>query len=93
MSNQLQARWHLLFHGSVQQVGFRYTAMYFAKDLYITGWVRNNSDGTVEMEAQGKLSALRKLVIRLKSANHIHIESVDIAEIETIRFDRKFRVL
>jgi len=87
------ARWHMIFHGSVQHVGFRYTAMYFTRDLYITGWVRNNDDGTVEMEAQGNLSALRKFLLRLKGARHIHIENVEIKEIPTLPFDRKFRVL
>ncbi len=34
-------------------MGFRYTAYYFTRDLYLTGWVDNKSDGSVEMEAQG----------------------------------------
>ncbi len=88
-----QARWHLVFRGSVQHVGFRYTAMYFSRDLYITGWVRNLDDGSVEMEAQGSLANLRKFLLRLKGAVHIHIESVDIKEIPLLPHDRKFRVL
>ena len=86
------ARWHVLFAGRVQHVGFRYTAMYLAKGLYITGWVDNLPDGRVEMEAQGSPACLRKLVIRLKSQPHIHITDMDITEIDPVPFERKFRV-
>lgn len=87
------ARWHILFSGSVQHVGFRYTALYFSRELYLTGWVRNNPDGSVEMEAQGTLACLRKLVLKLKSQPHIHIEDVRITEIDQVVAERKFRVL
>ena len=30
-------RWHVIFSGRVQHVGFRYTAYYFTRDLYLTG--------------------------------------------------------
>ena len=87
------ARWHILFTGRVQHVGFRYTALYFCRELYLTGWVRNNPDGSVEMEAQGTLACLRKLVLKLKSQPHIHIEDVCITEIDQVVAERKFRVL
>ncbi len=87
------ARWHILFTGRVQHVGFRYTALYFSKGLYLTGWVRNNLDGSVEMEAQGSVSCLRNFVIKMKSQSHIHITDVKITEIEIVPAERKFRVL
>lgn len=74
-------------------MGFRYTALYFCRELYLTGWVRNNPDGSVEMEAQGTLACLRKLVLKLKSQPHIHIEDVRITEIDQVVAERKFRVL
>ena len=46
-----KVRIHYIFHGTVQGVGFRYKACYSAKNRGVTGWVRNCSDGTVEMEA------------------------------------------
>lgn len=87
------ARWHIYFSGRVQHVGFRYTAYYFCKDLYLTGWVRNLEDGRVEMEVQGPLSSLRKFLMQIKSVNHIRIEKALINEIETVPEERKFRVL
>ena len=52
MSAAVERRhWH--FTGSVQGVGFRYRAQYAAQLLDLTGWVENNWDGTVDLEAQG----------------------------------------
>ena len=39
--------------GRVQGVGFRATARFIARGYSITGWVRNEHDGTVLLEAQG----------------------------------------
>ena len=85
-------RWQVLFSGRVQHVGFRYTALYLARRLYLTGFVRNLSDGRVQLEAQGAVSQLRKLVVQLKSQPHIHIEDMEITEIPPLPYDRKFEV-
>ncbi len=47
-------RVHLLIHGRVQGVFFRATAQQKAQELELTGWVRNNPDGSVEVTAEGK---------------------------------------
>lgn len=44
---------HIVFKGHVQGVGFRYTAHRVAERYPVTGYVRNCSDGTVEMFIQG----------------------------------------
>ncbi len=49
-----EVRKHFVFHGKVQGVGFRYTAKYLALSLGLTGWARNEWDGTVTMEVQGR---------------------------------------
>ena len=46
-------RLHLRFAGQCQGVGFRWTSQRLAGELGLTGWVRNEWDGTVEMELQG----------------------------------------
>ena len=55
-------RWRIYFSGTVQHVGFRYTAYYLARGLYLTGWVDNLPDGRVVLEAQGRVSQVRKLL-------------------------------
>ena len=47
----LRRRWR--FTGTVQGVGFRYYARAAALHLGLTGWVANNWDGSVTLEAQG----------------------------------------
>lgn len=44
---------HVVFRGRVQGVGFRYSARSVAGQYEVTGFVRNQSDGTVEMFIQG----------------------------------------
>ncbi len=88
-----QARWRVRFYGKVQHVGFRYTALYLAKDLYLTGRVRNLPDGSVLLEAQGGTAQLRKLLIRLKSQPHIHIEKTEIEEIPLLPAERGFDIV
>ena len=85
-------RWRVLFSGKVQHVGFRYTAYYLARELYLTGWVDNLPDGRVAMEVQGGVSRVRKLLLRLKSQRHIRITDMEIQPIEVKRFDRRFEV-
>jgi acylphosphatase len=44
---------HVVFTGHVQGVGFRYTARNVARQHPVSGYVRNQPDGTVEMLVQG----------------------------------------
>ena len=85
-------RWHILFEGDVQFVGFRYTARLLARRLGLTGWVSNLQDGRVEAEAQGGVSALRAFLLRLKSQPHIHIARYTIDVIEPVPDERRFGI-
>ena len=82
----------MVFSGRVQHVGFRYTAYYLARALYLTGWVDNLPDGRVELEAKGGRAQLRKLVLQLKSQPHIHIDHMEILEIDPVPCERRFQV-
>lgn len=46
-------RVHVIVRGSVQGVGYRYTARMVAREIGAAGWVRNRGDGTVEAEVEG----------------------------------------
>jgi acylphosphatase len=54
-------RIRLRVYGRVQGVFFRATACEVARELGITGWVRNCPDGSVELVAEGPPDALDKL--------------------------------
>lgn len=87
-----EIRWRILFSGHVQHVGFRYTALYLARRLHLTGWVQNLPDGRVALEAQGGVGDVRQLVIRLKSQPHIHIERARILPLDPVKGEKGFRV-
>jgi acylphosphatase len=48
--------------GKVHQVGFRDFTIRRAQALGVTGWVRNRTDGTVEILASGEEDAVASLV-------------------------------
>ena len=57
---------HVLVHGTVQGVGFRYHCAYTAQELGVVGQVRNLPDGDVEVMAQGEADAVARLISWLK---------------------------
>jgi len=73
-------------------VGFRYTAMYLCRNLFLTGWVQNMPDGSVQMEIQGTVACMRKFLVQIKSQSHIHIEKADIREIDIDPKERRFSI-
>ncbi|RME30766.1 MAG: acylphosphatase [Candidatus Zixiibacteriota bacterium] len=58
---------HAIVNGVVQGVGFRYFVYARARDLHVTGYVRNRPDGTVEVWAEGDRGAVQALLDLLKT--------------------------
>ena len=56
-----RTRLHLRIKGRVQGVGFRFSAHDEARQLGLTGWVRNTGDGDVELVAEGTTDRLQRL--------------------------------
>jgi acylphosphatase len=48
--------------GRVQGVGFRFYMERKARELGITGWVRNRRDGAVEAVVQGNAAAVESMI-------------------------------
>ena len=58
---------HCRAHGRVQGVGFRFFVRQKAVSLGIRGLVRNLSDGTVEIHAEGEQQPLKEFIERVEA--------------------------
>lgn len=59
-------RLHAIVLGIVQGVNFRYSTLERARRLKIKGWVKNLSDGSVEVTAEGPRPGLNQLLAFLR---------------------------
>lgn len=72
--------------GRVQGVGFRWFVVRTAQDLGLTGWVRNEPDGSVSCEAQGDSATLAEFAGALRrgprfgSVSAVQSEDVPVVE-------------
>ena len=77
----MKKRKQYIFTGNVQGVGFRYRAYHAANSLGLTGWVRNEFDGSVTMEVQGELHVIGTLLEMIENSPYIRIEQLDSKEL------------
>lgn len=66
------------FRGRVQGVGFRATTLYHADGLNIHGFVRNEPDGSVLLDADGSKAHLQELLDRIESRPAGSIDDRDV---------------
>ena len=65
-------------HGRVQGVGFRAYAQREARSLGLSGWVRNELDGSVSVVAEGPEPAVAAFLAWLRRGPSMaHVTSVD----------------
>lgn len=76
----------------VQGVGFRYTAMHTANMFRLTGYVRNEYDGSVTCEVQGDEEAIDRFVATIQGGRFIDISRIDRTVLETVQDERSFEV-
>ena len=72
----IQAR--IIFSGTVQGVGFRYTVQRYAVSLGLKGRVRNCPDGTVEIQVEGAKETIEKLCQNVDEYFQGYIHNKDI---------------
>jgi acylphosphatase len=88
----IQAR-RFLVRGRVQGVGFRWFVEREAHILKIAGWVRNNSDSTVEVFAQGTREQLSGIHSRLREGPRAaRVDHVDVSDSEPVPSLSSFQI-
>ena len=82
--------WRMTVYGRVQGVGYRAACADVAIELGVRGWVRNRTDGTVEVMARGtagQLEALRNWMASGPPAAHVLRVDVEPGEGDFAAFD------
>ena len=88
----IEAR-RFVVRGRVQGVGFRWFVEREAHLLGVAGWVRNSSDGSVEVVAQGTAAQLAGLHGRLREGPRAsRVDEVDVSQAEVQPGLNSFRI-
>ena len=82
----------ITFTGRVQGVGFRATVRDLARDLHLVGFVRNEPDGSVYLEAQGQESLLEQLTHQVTAARSSFIHSSSQVILPESSTETSFRI-
>jgi len=87
-----QAR-RFVVRGRVQGVGFRWFVEREAHVLGVSGWVRNNADGSVEVLAQGTRDQLLGLRSRLRQGPRAaRVDGIEESEVGPVAGLSSFRI-
>ena len=78
--NPQNVRAHVWVKGRVQGVGFRAHVEYHARQVGVTGWVRNVGYDTVEAIAEGEKSKVERFIEMMKEGPHM--SQVDESKVE-----------
>ena len=85
-----KVRKHFRFYGTVQGVGFRFQAMMAADALGLTGFVRNEDDGSVTMEVQGSEEEIDACVQMIGNSRYIRIEKTEVSYVPLNEYENSF---
>ena len=76
--NDVTHRAHVFYSGRVQGVGFRYTVERFALNLGLCGFVKNRSDGRVELVCEGPKTLIESFLREIRESSlGPHIKKAD----------------
>ena len=84
---------HIVVSGRVQGVGYRYSTVRTAVKYRVFGWVRNNSDGSVELECEGNSEDIDNFIKWLKvGPAGARVTSIEIKEKQYQGFYSNFAI-
>lgn len=70
---------HIVVYGNVQGVGFRYFVWQTAQKWHVNGWVRNLTDGSVEVLAEATEPRLSRFIEQVKKGSPFStVEKTDV---------------
>ena len=91
-ANSMKKRIQAYYSGTVQGVGFRFTAESIANDLGVYGWVKNLRDGRVEIVAEAEEGELKDFLSRIEQSFSHYIRDADVKWQEPTGEFNEFRI-
>ncbi|MBQ6587496.1 MAG: acylphosphatase [Butyrivibrio sp.] len=88
----MEKRYRLRFYGTVQGVGFRFTASHTANMYRLTGYVKNEYDGSVTCEVQGRQEDIEQFIAAIYRGRFIEVDRIDKTQLEVDDAERSFEV-
>ena len=79
------------FFGLVQGVGFRYEAQRIASQLELVGWVRNQGDGSVVVEIEGRANYIEAFLLGIEAVPRFDITDIQAEDLPLSRTETSFR--
>ena len=74
---------HVVVIGRVQGVFYRAWAQGHARELGVSGWIRNCADGTVEAHLEGDENPVSRMIERMRSGpSNARVEDVSVEDAE-----------
>lgn len=87
-------RYYVIVEGRVQGVGFRFFCMSNAKELQLTGTVRNMYNGMVEIYVQGEEYRIQQFLEIIKNGDRwIRVDDITIKEVSIVKDEKTFSMI
>ncbi|GAA4724651.1 acylphosphatase [Sphingomonas lutea] len=84
---------HVRVTGQVQGVFYRVWAQGQARELGVSGWIRNCADGTVEAHVAGEEHDVARMIERMRRGPaNARVDDVEVAEVDPGELSHRFEV-
>lgn len=85
----------VIFNGRVQGVGFRYHVKQLALGFEVVGWVKNLTDGSVELRVMGEVGEVTAFISEIVEESELAplVTDYHILEIDPIPNCQSFRIV
>ena len=84
----------VIFEGRVQGVGFRYTVKELARGFDVCGWVKNLTDGSVELQVMGEKDEVESFIKEIAEESNVahHIKNLTAVKIPLLENCSGFKI-
>ena len=86
-------RFEVFFTGSVQGVGFRYTAKQVSRSYEVVGTVQNLPDRRVKLVVEGETLTIESFIRQICESTHGHVRETEITRSPATNAYTRFEII